>query len=274
MLHALPITNVRLSPCHEDWQQMTPAPGGRHCASCDRVVVDFTRATTAELAAAQATAPDGRVCGKFQRPQLAGGRPVRFGLRTRAFVLALALVLLQGLTAQDAWAQARQKVPTKAKTAARRPVGPSTSQPKPVPPAKAPVTEPEYICIYPIEETPEPTSPPHPTDSAALVYTYVEQMPQPPGGLEGLKQYLAQNLHYSNAARQQQVEGKVFVQFVVGRDGQLTDLQVTKGLGAGCDEEALRVVGRMPAWTPGRQQGRLVSVRYTLPVVFTLPAAQ
>jgi hypothetical protein len=106
MLHALPIRNVRLSPCHEDWQQMTPTERGRHCGSCSREVVDFTTGTTADLAAAYAAAPDGRVCGRFGTGQVdrqtrtSGLRP-----RWRLFLAAVVLVLVQGFSARQAWAQ-------------------------------------------------------------------------------------------------------------------------------------------------------------------------
>ncbi|KAA9331699.1 energy transducer TonB [Hymenobacter busanensis] len=102
------------------------------------------------------------------------------------------------------------------------------------------------------------------------VYTYVEQMPTPPGGMEGLMQYLGKNIKYPSLALRNQVEGKVFVNFVVGPSGQITDVKVTKGIGAGCDEEAVRVISKMPAWAPGKQNGRAVSVSYTVPVTFTI----
>jgi periplasmic protein TonB len=104
----------------------------------------------------------------------------------------------------------------------------------------------------------------------AKVYTYVEQMPQPPGGMEGLMQYLGKNIKYPALALRNQVEGKVFVNFVVGPNGQISDVKVTKGIGAGCDEEAVRVISKMPAWSPGKQNGRAVSVSYTVPVTFTI----
>ncbi|WP_279387751.1 energy transducer TonB [Hymenobacter edaphi] len=102
------------------------------------------------------------------------------------------------------------------------------------------------------------------------VYTYVEQMPTPPGGMEGLMQYLGKNIKYPALALRNQVEGKVFVNFVVGPDGQISNVTVTKGIGAGCDEEAVRVISKMPAWAPGKQNGRAVSVSYTVPVTFTI----
>ena len=95
-------------------------------------------------------------------------------------------------------------------------------------------------------------------------------LPQPPGGMEGLMQYLGKNIKYPSLALRNQVEGKVFVNFVVGPSGQITDVKVTKGIGSGCDEEAVRVIKNMPAWAPGKQNGRAVSVSYTVPVTFTI----
>lgn len=108
---------------------------------------------------------------------------------------------------------------------------------------------------------------PEPDDK---VYTYVEQMPQPPGGIENLLQTLNRSIKYPAEARRNQVEGKVFVNFVVRTDGRITDAQISKGIGAGCDEEALRVVRQMPRWQPGKQNGRAVSVSYTVPVTFII----
>ena len=102
------------------------------------------------------------------------------------------------------------------------------------------------------------------------VYTYVEQMPQFPGGMQTLMQYITASLRYPALAVHNRVEGKVFVNFIVRPSGQITSVVVTKGLGAGCDEEAVRVIGQMPAWEPGKQNGRTVSVSYTVPVPFDL----
>jgi protein TonB len=100
------------------------------------------------------------------------------------------------------------------------------------------------------------------------VYQVVEQMPEFPGGMPGLQQYLGASLTYPLAARQAKVAGTVFVGFVVGQDGTIRDAEVLKGIGHGCDEEVLRVVQAMPAWKPGMQDGRPVSVRFSLPVYF------
>ncbi|GGG46427.1 TonB family protein [Hymenobacter sp. 5516J-16] len=101
-------------------------------------------------------------------------------------------------------------------------------------------------------------------------YTYVEQMPVFPGGQEALLQYIAKNIKYPAMALRNQVEGRVFIKFVVGPDGAVTNAEVQKGIGAGCDEESLRVIKNLPRFTPGKQNGRAVSVYYTVPVTFAI----
>lgn len=88
--------------------------------------------------------------------------------------------------------------------------------------------------------------------------------------MPGLQQYLGQRIQYPSKALREDVQGKVFVNFTIGPDGSVRDVRVAQGIGAGCDEEAVRVIRQMPRWRPGSQQGRPVSVMYTIPVTFTL----
>lgn len=106
--------------------------------------------------------------------------------------------------------------------------------------------------------------------ATAGVYDFVEQMPEYKGGLEALGNYLGRKMNYPSAARSAGVEGTVVVTFVVGRQGDIEDVKVLKGLGFGTDEEAVRVIKSMPRWTPGKQNGIPVAVRYTLPIKFAL----
>ena len=102
------------------------------------------------------------------------------------------------------------------------------------------------------------------------VFQVVEQNPEFPGGMAALGQYLGKNLKYPAAASRANVSGRVFLTFVVNTDGSIQDIQVLKGLGFGCDEEAQRVVKGMPKWNPGKQSGRNVRVKYNLPISFVL----
>ena len=98
----------------------------------------------------------------------------------------------------------------------------------------------------------------------------VEQMPEYAGGLAALSKFLQKNLRYPNPASNAGVSGKVYVQFVVGQDGAISKVDVLKGLGFGCDEEAERVIKLMPHWSAGKQSGRAVAVKFTLPINFQL----
>jgi periplasmic protein TonB len=102
------------------------------------------------------------------------------------------------------------------------------------------------------------------------IFYHVEEMPRFPGGDSNLFSYLAQNIRYPGTALEAGIHGVVMLSFVVGREGEITQVQVMKGIGGGCDEEAIRVVQGMPKWNPGKQRGKPVPVRYSIPVRFTL----
>lgn len=102
------------------------------------------------------------------------------------------------------------------------------------------------------------------------IFTIVEKMPVYPGGVEALFGYLAQNIEYPDMAKDAKIEGKVYITFVVNKEGGVADVKVLRGIGGGCDEEAIRVVKNMPKWDPGRQRGKAVKVQYNLPINFIL----
>lgn len=109
-----------------------------------------------------------------------------------------------------------------------------------------------------------------PADKSATdttVFHYVERMPEFHGNMG---QYLGENIRYPDSARENNIQGRVIVRFVVMQDGTVADATIVRGIGGGCDEEALRVVKAMDKWTPGMQNGKLVNVYYNLPVVFIL----
>jgi protein TonB len=102
------------------------------------------------------------------------------------------------------------------------------------------------------------------------IFTAVEKEPNFPGGEAAFANYLGKNIHYPAIAKENNVQGKVFLSFVVERDGSLTDIRVVRGIGSGCDDEAVRVLKASPKWRPGIQNGRPVRVAYTIPISFTL----
>lgn len=117
-----------------------------------------------------------------------------------------------------------------------------------------------------IELPPEPVVDPN----EGKIFTFVEEMPAFPGGEAKLFEYLRNNIKYPPVARENGITGRVYVNFVVDKEGKIKDAKVVRGIGAGCDEEALRVVRNMPDWKVGKQNGRPVQVLYNLPINFTL----
>lgn len=126
-----------------------------------------------------------------------------------------------------------------------------------------PITpEPEEVVKYvpvQVEEDPE-----------QAIFEVVEQMPEYPGGQAALMEFIAQNIQYPTAAKEAGTQGRVIVQFVVERDGSITGVKVVRSVGSYLDEEALRVMNSMPKWKPGMQRGKLVRVKFTVPVMFRL----
>ena len=178
---------------------------------------------------------------------------------------------------------------------------PNTEQPPPPPPPKTILEQPEIIEVKNEEEirqdieinldveiseesvaqtsifgegsaeTPPPVPPPPPVvEKEEEIFIAVEERPEPVGGFEAFYAFVGEKTQYPKAAQINNIEGRVFVQFIVDKDGSLTDLIVVKGVGFGLDEEALRVLSMAPKWTPGKQRGRPVKVKMTMPLLFKI----
>jgi periplasmic protein TonB len=102
------------------------------------------------------------------------------------------------------------------------------------------------------------------------IFIVVEETAAPTGGMPAFYQFVLKNMKYPAPAKRMDIEGKVFVQFIVEKDGRITDVQTVKGIGGGCDEEAVRVVQLSPNWKPAKQRGRAVRQRMILPITFIL----
>jgi protein TonB len=121
----------------------------------------------------------------------------------------------------------------------------------------------EIKYVAPVEEEEEPEE--------NVIFEVVEEQPEfPNGGMSGLMQYLSKNIKYPPIAQENGTQGRVIVQFVVNRDGSIVDAKVMRGVDPYLDKEALRVIAGMPKWKPGKQQGKAVRCRFTVPVMFRL----
>lgn len=114
------------------------------------------------------------------------------------------------------------------------------------------------------------TEPVKPKVEEYKVFEVVEQMPSFPGGDVALMQYLSKNIKYPPVAEEMGIQGRVICTFVVERDGSVSDIRIARSVDPSLDKEAIRVVSGMPKWIPGRQNGQMVRVKYTLPVTFRL----
>jgi protein TonB len=122
-------------------------------------------------------------------------------------------------------------------------------------------TKVEEIKIAAVEE---------PKEDPNQIFLVVEETALPIGGYPAFYEYVQKKLKYPAQARRMAVEGKVFVEFVIEKDGTITDVKAIKGIGAGCDEEAVRVLEAAPKWKPGKQRGKPVRQRMVLPIAFKL----
>ena len=127
--------------------------------------------------------------------------------------------------------------------------------------AQTPKEEVKYTKVE-VEETEEPQE--------KVIFQVVEEMPEFQGGMGEAMKFLAKNIKYPVAAQQAKIEGRVIVQFVVERDGSISDVHTLRGVNPDLDAEAIRVVSLMPKWKPGKQRGKAVAVKYTMPIMFRL----
>lgn len=102
------------------------------------------------------------------------------------------------------------------------------------------------------------------------IFVVVEENAQPKGGISQFYKYVGENIKYPAQARRMQVEGRVYIEFIVGRDGKISEAFAVKGIGAGCDEEAVRIIMSSPPWNPAKQRGKPVRQRMVLPITFKL----
>ncbi|RLD41499.1 MAG: energy transducer TonB [Bacteroidetes bacterium] len=107
-------------------------------------------------------------------------------------------------------------------------------------------------------------------DKEEEIFVFVEDQPGYPGGDEARLKYLRDNIKYPEMAKESGIQGTVYVTFVVEKDGRISNVKILRGIGGGCDEEAMRVIKGMPKWKPGKQRGRPVRAQFNMPIRFIL----
>ena len=135
--------------------------------------------------------------------------------------------------------------------------------------------EERIVPHFSIEAAPPPPPPPSNIDPESLdfgdkIFDVVEEQPSFPGGIGALMSWLGENVHYPKVAEKNGIQGRVVVSFVVERDGSVSNVIVERGVDPSLDKEAVRVTSAMPNWNPGKQNGKVVRVKYNLPITFKL----
>ena len=103
------------------------------------------------------------------------------------------------------------------------------------------------------------------------VFVVVEEQAEFPGGLDSMYAFIHKNLKYPELAKEKGIEGRVFVSFIIEKDGSISNVKILRGIGGGCDEATVEMIKNMPKWKPGKQRGKPVRFQFTLPIKFELP---
>jgi TonB family protein len=187
-----------------------------------------------------------------------------WGMLPIVLMAAITITLLQsqGVSAQT--------TDTKVAVAPTAPAPPSSEAiapqdpEKPVPPT--PPAKPQKPSKKSTQEVKEKVK----DEAGKDVFVVVEDPPSFPGGDDARIKYMVSSIKYPDDARKKGVQGTVYISFIVEEDGSITNVKILRGIGAGCDQEASRVVSEMPKWNPGKQRGKFVRVQYNMPIKFTL----
>ena len=285
-------------PCPANWDHMQIKLNARHCEQCDKSVVDFTQKSRAEIISYLLENPNGSVCGRMSQQQFdikEEDLPELISILSQAkhrhnafFILAIVCSSLfyscestpkdKTQTIGKAKIEHRDEVttgmmiPTTTEdTVKHKKNHKSTTQ---IPQVRELMGE---VSILPVPDPPvaggisyEPIEPEVPMEvQKDEVLPYSEVMPEFPGGMKEMVNFLNKNLIYPQEMLENGIEGKIYVQFTVTKTGEIKDAVVVRGIN-GLNVEALRLVKQMPNWKPGSNDGKLVDVKMIIPIHFSL----
>jgi len=295
------------NPCHENWDAMTPNEQGRFCGSCQKTVVDFTKFTTQDIQNYFAKHFGQKVCGRFNHQQLSAihiqipNTVFSYIPASRKFALALFIVfgttlfsctdnngnnatigkieVVDSLTKNlvetlEASKPIEQELLGEAEYPKNRKLIGDTviiNQTKQISKGKI-KSDKKFFKINGKNILVDQTT-------GIVAYNYIdsneilidaEERPKFIEGEEALKAFINKNIIYPSYAKENNIEGRVIVRFVVEKDGSISNTDILRKLGFGCDEEVIRLIKSMPKWVPGKQNGKPIRVYFTLPIVFKL----
>ncbi len=272
------------SPCHENWNGMIPNENGRFCGSCQKTVVDFTTKTEQEIIDYFATHTRKHICGKFKTAQLDQPAKIPFQKNRHTLKFLAALLLVFGISLFSCSTDVKQPKAGPAQEImgglTYAPVDTTEKLPdsiihRPVQ-MESFVVQDEEIDIDTAPDMPVPViAEPDIIDTTPVPQEIVgmpvgNELPQFPGGQTAFLQYIKENVHYPQSAKDESRSGKVYVSFKVTETGKIDSVRLLRGFYDSCDMEALRVIRAMPDWKPAMNKGKPISVQFNLPIIFTM----
>lgn len=282
-------------PCDADWNAMKIVHSGRFCDHCTKNVIDFTRMQREDILQYLLARPDERVCGRVLRSQLDFSDtdyltvirklPQNPALANNAFyILAVSALVLSGCgspvqkNVQKADTEQVMEDPQKISGPADSICTGSGSEILPPAPPPVGVVSWEHSIAggislpEPVEVVRYPDSNRVHVSPDSAVYNYPQQMPEFPGGISAMQQWLHDHLKYPRREKRKKIQGIVYASFIVNESGQLSDIRIERGIenAPEFDTNVQNALRAMPRWYPGRQNNKSVKTRFYLPVEFAL----
>ena len=288
-----------VSPCPQDFTHIKIAMLSRQCDLCNKPVIDFTKMSREEIITYLLEHSDENVCGRMNRPQVDihhNDLPViietlkkQGGNRSFLLLALITMSLVSCSSPEPAESNIKVKDPVhvtqlegkvaltdtvKTQQSANQNNVPKVKViPPEVLPSPEPSPEPYPVIEGEIAFIEEPPLPPPPAaQQEEEILSYAEKMPEYPGGMTELFKFIQTNLKYPEIEKEAGIEGNVYVQFVVSKEGVVYQPKILRGVSGapGFDKEVMRIVRAMPNWIPGENAGKKVNVFYTMPVKFRL----
>ena len=284
-------------PCPANWEKMQIKLNARHCDQCDKSVVDFTKKSRAEIITYLIENPNGSVCGRMNQQQFdikEEDLPELISILSQPRFRANAFLILAVVCSSLFYSC--ETATTGKKTIENPKIEKQTINPieKPkinpidnisidasVKKRKKQHIIPQVELMGEVSILPEPppaiaggiTYDPLPEIEVVTnpeeVLSYAEVMPEFPGGMPEMVKYLLENMIYPEEMKENGIEGRIFVQFVVSKTGSVKDVTIARGID-GLNREAIRLVKQMPNWSPGKNNGKEVNVKMVIPIRFSL----
>ncbi len=284
-------------PCPANWEKMQIKLNARHCVQCDKSVVDFTKKSRAEIITYLIENPNGSVCGRMNQQQFdikEEDLPELISILSQPRFRANAFLILAVVCSSLFYSC---ETPSTGKNTIEKP----KIEKQTINPIEKPKINPidntssndsvkktkKQHIIPPVELMGEVSILPEPPPAIAggityeplpeievvtnpeEVLSYAEQMPEFTGGMPEMVKYLLENMIYPEEMKENGIEGRIFVQFVVTKTGNVEDVTIARGID-GLNREAIRLVKQMPNWKPGTNYGKQVNVKMVVPILFSL----